>query len=64
MLGHHLHHTLIGHRVVVHTPGDVPHAGLLVSVGEDRLVLAMDGGSLIVPVDRLLTTRLERPDED
>lgn len=60
MAGHHLHHTLVGHEVVARTPGDIPHEGLLVAVGEDRLLIWADGG--LVPVTRLLTTILDPPD--
>lgn len=55
--GHHLHHTLIGHTVTVRTPGDYAKTGLLVAVGEDRLVLSVDG--VLTPMVRLITTGLE-----
>lgn len=60
MVGHHLHHTCVGHCVTVRTPGAVPCTGLLVSVGEDRLVVEVDGR--LESVVRLLTTRLDRPE--
>lgn len=58
--GHHLHHTLIGHTVTVRTPGDPPHVGMLVAVGQDRLVLDTHQG--LRSVARLLTTGVEADD--
>lgn len=55
--GHHLHHTLVGHRVTVCTPGELLRTGLLVSVGDDRLVLNSELGTWAAA--RLYTTRLE-----
>lgn len=61
-VGHHLHHNYIGHEVTVRTPGDTARTGLLVAMGNDRLVLSSDTG--VAAVARLLTTRLEVPATD
>jgi hypothetical protein len=58
LMGYAKHHLLIGHDVTVRTPGDIPHRGILISVGNDRLVLhnTLTG---ITPVTRLMTTGVE-----
>jgi len=57
---------LIGHPVVVSTPGEVRHVGILIAVGADRIVLGGQHPNVpgdVGTCDRIATTRIYRPEE-